>query len=151
MPTYASYSDLNQFFSTANITDWADKDRDGVLSTGELLEIESGLLASEAIIDGFLYRGGYAAPFADEAFAALPARLKALLRHWTVTITGFHLYAWRGMRDKANPLEALYRQTLLQLQAVADGRPLARLPVLVKVRFGSGPKPALMQHEAWDW
>jgi hypothetical protein len=155
MPTYASYTDLNHFFSSANITDWADKDRDGVLNTEELLEIESGLLASEAIIDGFLHRGGYAAPFADEAFAALPARLKSLLRHWTLTITGFHLYAWRGLRDKSNPLEALYRQTLLQLKAVAEGQPLAGLPVPVKVTFGTGPDPGEelvnLKNDAWDW
>jgi hypothetical protein len=157
MPTYASYTDLNQFFSSTNVTDWADKDRDGVLSTEELLEIESGLLASEAIIDGFLHRGGggYAAPFEAEAFAALPARLKSLLRYWTVTITGFHLYAWRGVRDKANPLETLYRQTLLQLKAVAEGQPLAGLPVPVKVTFGTGPSPAEelanFKNDAWDW
>ncbi|MFA5864477.1 MAG: phage protein Gp36 family protein [Phycisphaerae bacterium] len=136
MPTYATSTDLNNFFSSANITDWADKDRDGSLSSQEQLAIDAGIEASEAIVDNYLQKAGFAAPFDATDYANLPSRLKSLLRQWTVVIAGFHLYAWRGLGDKANPLENLYRQTIEQLKAVADGLPLAGLIKEAKVSFG---------------
>ena len=72
MPTYATINDLNAFFSAANVADWADKDRDGNLGPEERLAVEAGLEASEGILDGYLQKAGYAAPFDASAFAALP-------------------------------------------------------------------------------
>jgi phage gp36-like protein len=157
MPTYANKTDLENFFSTASITDWADKDRDGQLSEREQEAIDAALEASEAIVDAYLIRAGYAAPFTD-THAALPARLKSLLKQWTVVITGFNLYAWRGLRDKVNPLETLHKQTLTQLKNIADGLPLADISRDSKVRFDTGADPIdptdhldHLRSDAWDW
>ena len=49
MPTYATNTDLNNFFSSANITDWADKDRDGSLSSQEQLAISDAEITSNLI------------------------------------------------------------------------------------------------------
>jgi phage gp36-like protein len=158
MPIYASYNDLVQFFSSANITDWADKDRTGSLSTEELAHIDSGIEASEGMIDSYLQKGGYAAPYDTLRFNQLPTQVKSLIRQWTVIITGFYLYAWRGIRDKVNPLEALYTQTLKQLSEIAKGAPLSGMEKEVQVRFGTGtsddsPTDSLqhMNADAWDW
>jgi phage gp36-like protein len=156
MPTYATISDLNTFFSNANTTDWADKDRDGTLSEEETLAVEAGLEASEGIIDGYLQKAGYNAPFDSAAFAALPARLRGLLRQWTLVISGFYLYAWRGFQDRVNPFDALYKHTLSQLQAVAEGLPLAGLVKETQVRFGTGATAGgedltYIKGDAWNW
>ena len=157
MPTYASLSDLNQFFSAANVTDWADRDRDGSVNLDEQLTVEAGIEASEAMIDAYLRKGGYAAPFDPAAHAALPPRLRALLKQWTVIITGYYLHAWRGLRDKVNPFDALYRDALSQLTAVARGRPLADLARQSNVTFGTGQstKPtdnlAALKADGWNW
>jgi phage gp36-like protein len=158
MPTYATQTDLEHFFSAASITDWADKDRDGSLSEAERSAIDAALEAGEAVVDSYLSRGGYNAPFDADAFTSLPGRLKSLMRQWTVVITGFHLYAWRGLRDKANPFETLYRQVMSELKAVAEGSPLAGIARVTRVRFGTGADPSsptdrldFLRSDAWDW
>ncbi len=151
MPTYANLNDLNDFFSSANITDWADKNRDGTLNAAEQSAIDRSIQAAEAVVDGYLRRAGYAAPFDATAFGALPERLKSLLRQWTVIVAGFHLYAWRGIRDKVNPIEAVYHETLAQLKNIADGVPLAGLQCDMKVRFNTGETFEQLQTDAWDW
>ncbi len=127
MPTYASSEDLNSFFSSANITDWADKDRDGSLSNEEQQAVDKAIEAAEAIVDSYLKQAGYASPFDSTSFAELPARLQSLIKQWTVVIAGFHIYAWRGMRDKVNPFEKIYTQVIGQLKNIANGASLARI------------------------
>ncbi len=158
MPTYATRSDLDHFFSSTNVTDWADKDRDGVLSADESLAVDAGLEAAEAMIDTQLRKAGYAAPFELSEYTLLPARLRSLLKQWTVVIAGFHLYAWRGLQDRANPFENLYHKTVDQLKAVAEGAPLAGLGKATQVRFGTGtdaPQPtddlSNLKDDAWNW
>ncbi len=158
MTTYANREDLEKCFSQANITDWADKDRDGTLSEDEKLAIDAAIESAEGIIDSHLAKAGYAAPFDSTAFANLPTRLKSLIKHWTVIIAGFHLYTWRGLRDKVNPIEKLYNEVMSQLKAVADGLPLSDMEADIKVNFGTGrdssaPTDDLtyLQSDAWDW
>jgi len=158
MPTYANRTDLENFFSQGNITDWADKDRDGSLSAGELQAIDAALEAAEGVVDGYLARAGYAAPFDSAGFADLPVRLQSLLKQWTVAIAGFHIYAWRGLRDRVNAMEKLYNQVLNQLQRVADGLPLAGLAREARVTAGSGTDQSAptddlddVRADGWDW
>ncbi len=158
MPIYANTDDLNSFFSSANITDWADKDRDGVLSSTEQEAIDKAIEAAEAIVDSYLKQAGYAAPFDSSSFSELPERLQSLIKQWTIIIAGFHISAWRGMRDKVNPFEKVYTQTISQLKELASGTMLAGLSADVKVNFGTGinqtePTDQLshLQSDAWDW
>jgi len=158
MPTYANSDDLNSFFSSANITDWADKDRDGSLSDSEQQAVDKAIEAAEAIVDSYLKQAGYAAPFESVSFTELPVRLQSLIKQWTVVIAGFHIYAWRGMRDKTNPFEKIYTQTISQLKNLASGTSLAGLSADVKVSFGTGTDQneptdqlAHLQSDAWDW
>ncbi len=158
MPVYANVDDLNAFFSSANISDWADKDRDGSLDADELEAIDKAIEAAEAVVDGYLKQAGYAAPFDASSFSELPERLRSLIRQWTVIIAGFHLSAWRGMRDKADRFEKIYARTIEQLKELAKGGMLAGLEADVKVSFGTGtdqcdPTDQLshLQSDAWDW
>jgi phage gp36-like protein len=158
MPTYANKNDLEHFFSTASITDWADKDRDGVLSESEQLAVDTAIEASEAVVDSYLVRGGYNAPFDVDTFANLSSKLKSLIRQWTVVITGFHLYAWRGMRDKVNPFESLYRQVMNELRSLAGGASIAGIVRDSRVKYGTGSDPQNptdnldhLRSDAWDW
>lgn len=158
MPTYADRSDLDNFFSQANVTDWADKDRDGSLSATELLAIDAGLDAAEGVVDGYLVRAGYDAPFEGADYSDLPATVKALFRQWTVAIGGYHIYAWRGLRDRVNALERLYEQTVKQLRGLGDSLPLADVPRLSRVSSGTGrntsqPTDDLsdLRADGWDW
>jgi phage gp36-like protein len=158
MPTYADQTDLDNFFSQANITDWADKDRDGQLDSDELLAIDAALEAAEGIVDGYLARAGYAAPFDGDRFSVLSTRVKALLKQWTVAIAGFHIYAWRGLRDRTNALERLYGQMLKQLRSLGQGLSLADMPRNAQVSSGSGrsntePTDRLdsLRSDGWDW
>ncbi len=158
MSVYANHDDLNNFFSTANITDWADKDRDGSLNSNEQGAIDAAILAAEGIIDGYLVRAGYAAPFDSSSFANLPQRLQSLIQQWTVIIAGYHIYSWHGLRDKVNPLEKLYQQSIKHLKELAAGLSLAGLSANLKVSFGTGinqntPTDQLghLKNDAWDW
>ena len=159
MPTYADRTDLENFFSQANIADWGDKDRDGQLGSDELLAIDAALEASEAVVDSYLVRAGYAAPFEDASYAALPARVKAMLKQWTVAVAGFHIYAWRGLRDRTNALERLYDETIKQLKALGERAAiLAGLDQQTRVSSGSGrsrtsPTDQLddVRSDGWDW
>ncbi|NLX06202.1 MAG: DUF1320 family protein [Phycisphaerae bacterium] len=158
MPTYATQADLEQFFSAANVADWADKDRDGALGPAEQAGIETALVAAEGIVDGYLARAGYAAPFAADAFAELPARVQSQLRQWTVTVAGFHIYAWRGLRDRANAMEALYARTLAQLQDLGRGTLLAGVARAGRVSAGTGRTVGQatddlshLRGDGWDW
>ncbi len=158
MPVYANVDDLNNFFSSANITDWADKDRDGSLSIAEQEAIDKAIEAAEAIVDSHLKQAGYAAPFDASEFSELPERLQSLIKQWTTIIAGFHISSWRGMRDKVNPFERIYTQTIKQLKELACGTMLAGLSADIKVSFGTGrnqdePTDQLshLQSDAWDW
>jgi len=158
MPTYAERTDLENFFSQASITDWADKDRDGELSETEILAIDAALEASEGVVDGYLVRAGYDAPFEGNAYANLPLRVKALLSQWTVVVAGFHIYAWRGLRDRVNALERLYERTMVQLRGLGNSVPLAGLARQSKVQSASGtdrmnPTDELdhLRADGWDW
>lgn len=158
MPTYADRTDLENFFSQANIADWADKDRDGQLGSDELLAIDAALDAAEALVDGYLAQAGYAAPADQGGFGNLPARTQALLKQWTVAVGGFHIYAWRGLRDKTNALDRLYSQTLKQLGAIGETISIAGLARDVKVSSGTGrdqtdPTDQLdkLRSDGWDW
>lgn len=138
MGVYAEKSDLERFFSGVNISDWADKDRDGQLSEDELLAIDSAIDAAEAMVDNYLARAGYAAPFDAESFNELPLRIRSLIRQWTVIIAGFYIYSWRGLRDKNTLLERLYQTAIEQLRSLATGVPLAGMSKSLKVSFGTG-------------
>jgi len=158
MPTYAERTDLDNFFSQANISDWADKDRDGELSETELLAIDAALNASEAAVDSYLARAGYNAPFEAGDYAELPSRVKALFRQWTVTVAAFHIYAWRGIRDRANAMERLYNQTTKQLRSLNATVALAGLAKQSKVSAATGrdvsnPTDDLdhLRSDGWDW
>ncbi len=159
MPTYADQQALQQFFSQASVTDWADKDRDGQLSSSEQQTIDQALEAAEGIVDSYLSRGGYAAPFDADSFGQLPQRLQSLIRQWTMIIAGFNLHAWRGLRDHANPFDKLYQQTHGQMTEVSSGLPLAGLERCIAVNFGfAGEDLSDDQHplknvkrDGWDW
>jgi len=156
MPTYADRQALEQFFSSASITDWADKDRDGQLNSEEEQAVDRALEAAEATVDSYLSRGGYAAPFDATAFDELPLRLQSLIRQWTVVIAGMNLFSWRGLRDKANPFTQLHDRILRQLENVASGLPLAGLVRQNAVSFGFGGDSdtdpmANIQRDGWDW
>ena len=159
MPTYADKQALEQFFSQASITDWADKDRDGQLSSSEQDAIDRALEAAEAAVDSYLSRGGYAAPFDATGFGQLPQRLQSLIRQWTVIIAGYNLYTWRGLRDQANPLEKFYQQVIGQLGNVSSGLPLAGLARDNRVNFGFAGEDLdddehpldNVRRDGWDW
>ena len=136
MPTYASYSDLNQFFSSANITDWADKDRDGVLNEEELLEIESGLLASEAMIDGYLQRAGYCGPVRDRGLRGPsgPAQIAAAaLDGNDDRLSSVRLAGHSGQDQSAG---GDVSPDAFTAQGDCGGPAAGRLPAAVKVHFG---------------
>jgi phage gp36-like protein len=158
MPTYANKNDLDHFFSAASITDWADKDRDGSLSDSERLAVDAAIEAGEAIVDSYLVRGGYDAPFGVDTLTNLSSKLKSMIRQWTVVITGYHLYVWRGLRDKTNPFETLYEQTMSELRSVANGASIAGITHDSRVKFGTGSDPQKptdnldqLRSDAWDW
>lgn len=136
MPTYASKDDLEQFFGSNTITDWADKDRSGSLSSGELSAIDNAINAAEATVDSYLARAGYAAPFDSDAFALLSDRNRGLIRNATCALAGYTLYAARGIRDTHNPIQAIRDTVIADLQALADGAPLAGMPRVERTDFG---------------
>jgi len=158
MSTFADQNDLNQFFSTANITDWADKDRDGQLSAVELASIDAALDAAGAVVDSYLIRAGFASLMDSPMLTELPSNTRSLLKQWTVVIAGYHLHAWRGLRDKTNPLETLYRETIEHLKSLQTGLPVAGLSRNVNIHFGTGSDPHdptdqldHLRNDAWDW
>ncbi len=158
MTTYADRTDLENFFSQANITDWADKDRDGSISANEALAIDAAIEAAEGIVDSYLARAGYDVPFEGDTYSALPARLKAVLKQWTVAVAGFHIYAWRGLRDRVNSMERLYKHTIGQLKSLKDTMPLTGMASSARVSSGTGidtsePTDALnnLRTDGWNW
>jgi phage gp36-like protein len=158
MPTFATRDDLNQFFSSSNITDWADKDRDGQLSVTELAGVDAAIEAAQAIVESYLIRAGYASLSEGALFAELPSATRSLLKQWTVVIAGYHIHAWRGQRDKSNPLETLYQQTIDHLKSLHTGQPIAGLSKDTNVRFRTGSNPHEptdhldhLRGDAWDW
>jgi phage gp36-like protein len=158
MPIFATRDDLNKFFSSANITDWADKDRDGSLSDAELASIDAALEAAEAVVDSYLVRAGFASIAESTTFAELPSRTQVLLKQWTIVIAGYHIHAWRGLRDKINPLQTLYDQTISHLKSLQTGQTITGLSKDANVRFGTGSDPRQptdelnnLRSDAWDW
>jgi phage gp36-like protein len=158
MTTYATRTDLNRFFSSVNITEWADRDRDGTLNEEELLAVDATLDAAQAEIDNRLAQAGYDAPFEGESYAQLSVKIKSLLRQWTAVVAGYYLYAWRSVGEKVNPFQELYQKTEQQLKSLMTGTPLAGLSRSSRVRFRTGSdrcRPtdelANVETDGWNW
>jgi len=150
MTTYAKRADLNRFFSQANVTDWADKDRSGdELSEDELMAIDAVIDAAEAKVDSALTQAGYDAPFEGAGYASLAPKTKAILKQWTVILAGYLLYSWRGLQNSVNPFETINKTTLDELAAVAKGAPVVGLSP--RTRVASGKHRHHMNEEAWNW
>lgn len=158
MARYAERVDLERMFSAQRVNDWADKDRDGVVSAAEAESLEMALNAAQAVVEGYLAMAGISVPMDAAVYGALPESTKALLQQWTATVAGYQIQAWRGTLDKENVFERMYLAAREQMATLAKGMRLSGLSPASRVAFGSGmdaddPSDQLeaLRHDGWDW